>query len=535
MDSAKRRKGQPWSNTAMKEKDARRPPPPQFHQRAASVSKTPFRENQQEKSVAKPGKKVPVCYLCGQEGHTKPVCPRNPLNLTQMCFVPRETVDLKPEKGLSAKMAVVKINGKKIKALIDTGSTQTLVHRQYVPNNKVCTFETIPICCVHGDEKLYPTADIFIEVQGQSYLLNVGVADNLQFPVVLGEDLPVLYDLLKPVHNCNVVTRAQAKQNEHLPSLSALPFFDADLETNAGKSRKSRSQRRQEKFKHTEVKPQVEDAPEVPLGFKIPSNIMELQQNDPSLSAILLRARGGESEVEPGSSKEEYFLQNGILYHQHGQTKRLVVPESARDVVLTLGHSVPWAGHLGKHKTTARIRRHFHWPGLRSDVIQFCRSCPQCQKTSARGPSRAPLQPLPVIGTPFERLGMDIVGPVEKSKAGNRYMLVITDYATKYPEVFPLKSVYKLLGIRGMRTTPYHPQTDGLTERFNQTLKQMLRKFVDDTGSDWDQWLPYLLFAYREVPQASTGFSPFELLYGHEVRGASDFAEGNMGRRTGQG
>ncbi len=82
-----------------------------------------------------------------------------------------------------------------------------------------------------------------------------------------------------------------------------------------------------------------------------------------------------------------------------------------------------------------------------------------------------------------------------------------------------LKQVYQLLGIKSLRTTPYHPQTDGLTERFNQTLKQMLRKFVDETGRDWDQWLPYLLFAYREVPQASTGFSPFELLYGHEVRG----------------
>ncbi len=82
-----------------------------------------------------------------------------------------------------------------------------------------------------------------------------------------------------------------------------------------------------------------------------------------------------------------------------------------------------------------------------------------------------------------------------------------------------LKQVYQLLGIKSLRTTPYHPQTDGLTERFNQTLKQMLRKFVSETGRDWDQWLPYLLFAYREVPQASTGFSPFELLYGRDVRG----------------
>nr|XP_033936295.1 uncharacterized protein K02A2.6-like [Pseudochaenichthys georgianus] len=281
-------------------------------------------------------------------------------------------------------------------------------------------------------------------------------------------------------------------------------------------------------------------------------------------------------EKEPGAeldfNKDEYVLQNGILYRQQGSVLQLVVPQAVRDNILSLGHSIPWAGHLGKHKTIARIQRYFHWPGLRREVTQFCRSCPQCQITSARTPSRAPLQPLPIIGTPFERLGMDIVGPVERSKGGNRYMLVITDYATKYPEVFPLKSikaksvafclvqffsrvgfpheiltdqgtnfmstllkqVYHLLGIRSLRTTPYHPQTDGLTERFNQTLKQMLRKFVNNSGTDWDQWLPYLLFAYREVPQASTGFSPFELLYGHEVRGPlsllREIWEGNKAR-----
>ncbi|KAI7812514.1 hypothetical protein IRJ41_003201 [Triplophysa rosa] len=116
-----------------------------------------------------------------------------------------------------------------------------------------------------------------------------------------------------------------------------------------------------------------------------------------------------------------------------------------------------------------------------------------------------PLQPLPLISTPFERLGMDIVGPVETSRTGNRFMLV-----------------YKLLDITSLRTTPYHPQPDGLTERFNQTLNQMLRKFVNDSGKDWDQWIPYLLFAYREVPQSSTGFSPFELLYGRQMRDRLD-------------
>lgn len=83
-----------------------------------------------------------------------------------------------------------------------------------------------------------------------------------------------------------------------------------------------------------------------------------------------------------------------------------------------------------------------------------------------------------------------------------------------------------------MRTTLYHPQTDGLVERFNQTLKAMLKKFVSETGKDWDKWLPFLLFAYREVPQASTGFSPFELLYAHPVRGPLDVLKelGELGR-----
>ena len=85
-----------------------------------------------------------------------------------------------------------------------------------------------------------------------------------------------------------------------------------------------------------------------------------------------------------------------------------------------------------------------------------------------------------------------------------------------------LQELYTVLHIRRIRTTPYHPQTDGLVERFNGTLKSMLRKFVGRSGKDWDEYLPYLLFAYREVPQESTGVSPFEMLYGRRVRGPLD-------------
>ncbi len=82
--------------------------------------------------------------------------------------------------------------------------------------------------------------------------------------------------------------------------------------------------------------------------------------------------------------------------------------------------------------------------------------------------------------------------------------------------------MYRLLQVQPIRTSPYHPQTDGLVERFNQTLKAMLTRAATEEGRDWDKLIPYLLFAYREVPQASTGFSPFELLYGRAVRGPLD-------------
>ncbi|XP_029918509.1 zinc finger protein 202-like [Myripristis murdjan] len=164
---------------------------------------------------------------------------------------------------------------------------------------------------------------------------------------------------------CNVaVTRARVKQpDEPSLTLSTLPFYGAELETKPGKSRKPRNQKRQEKFKGTVVKTSVEAAPELPLGFELPNNVIELQQSDSSLTTFLQRAK--EKETKADTSTEEYFLQNGILYRQHGPVAQLVVPQAARDAVLTLGHAVPWAGHLGKHKTTARIKRYFHWPGLR--------------------------------------------------------------------------------------------------------------------------------------------------------------------------
>ncbi len=87
-----------------------------------------------------------------------------------------------------------------------------------------------------------------------------------------------------------------------------------------------------------------------------------------------------------------------------------------------------------------------------------------------------------------------------------------------------MADLYQLLQVKQLRTSVYHPQTAGLVERFNKTLKQMLRRAVAEDGRDWDLMIPYVLFEVRKIPQASTGFTPFELLFGRQPRGLLDVA-----------
>ena len=242
---------------------------------------------------------------------------------------------------------------------------------------------------------------------------------------------------------------------------------------------------------------------------------------------------------------------------------QLLVPRSRREMVFQAAHCNPMAGHLGYDKTLNRIMAQFYWPGIWAEVRRLCASCPECQLVNPPAVRRAPLRPLPLVEVPFDRIGMDIIGPLERLTQGYRFVLV--DYATGYPEAIPLRNIsarsvaqalfhvisrvgipkeiltdqgtnfmsctvkelYGLLNIKAVRTSVYHPATDGLCERFNRTLKSMIRKFVHEDARNWHQWLDPLLFAVREVPQASTGFSPFELLYGRKPRGVLDLIKEN--------
>ena len=167
-------------------------------------------------------------------------------------------------------------------------------------------------------------------------------------------------------------------------------------------------------------------------------HLKELQETDGTLAGARVKAMEG---------AEGYFKRDGVIYRQWQRpgeglaVDQIVLPQDYREKVLELAHTIPLAGHLGKKKTADRVVQRFYWPTVHQDVAKFCRSCAACQKSSHGRIRRAPMIPLPVVGEPFQRIAMDIVGPLPRNRAGNRYVLVICDYATRYPEAVPLCSI----------------------------------------------------------------------------------------------
>ncbi|XP_067944465.1 uncharacterized protein [Watersipora subatra] len=271
--------------------------------------------------------------------------------------------------------------------------------------------------------------------------------------------------------------------------------------------------------------------------------------------------------INKGDQVVSFATRSGLLYriyrhpsYNNGEeVAQIMVPQCLRSKVLQLAHDGPLAGHLGVKKTINRIQTQFYWPGMHGDTTRFCKSCDICQRTIKKGNiSRSKLVPMPLIDTPFKRVAVDLVGPIiPASESGHRYILTLVDYTTRYPEAIPLKNisteavaealldmfsrlgipeeilsdmgrqftsdlmkeVSRLLQVQQLTTTPYHPMCNGLVERFNGTLKTMLKRLCANNPKQWNQFINAALFAYREVPQEATGFSPFELLYGRTVKG----------------
>ncbi|KAL0173009.1 hypothetical protein M9458_033320, partial [Cirrhinus mrigala] len=447
--------------------------------------------------------------------------------------------------------AAVRIHGQVYKALLDSGSAVSLVRSDILPP-RPDAYAVLPITCVHGDTRQVKARQIQLSAAGGTWPLEVGLIKKLPVPVLLGRNFPGFERLLtaaaqRPVSpGRSRPSRTPRRRTTHKPAL---------LTTDSGRDGES-------------APPSANLFYDVFQQVTRGGSFSREQHEDDRLKHCWTQVRVAEGqELQPGPHPLPHFvIKDGLLYcvaERRGEVKHLlVVPKSKTEMVLELAHAHPMAGHLGATNTAQRIRDRFHWPGLEGEVKAFCRACPTCQVTSPRTPPPSPLIPLPVIEVPFERIGMDQVGPLPKSARGHEHILVIVDYATRYPEAVPLRKatarniaqelfllfsrvgipnqiltdqgtpfmsrvmadLCRLLKIQQLRTSVYHPQTDGLVERFNQTLKRMLKRVAADDRKDWDQMLPYVLFGVREVPQASTCFTPFELLFGHQPRGLLDVA-----------
>lgn len=251
-----------------------------------------------------------------------------------------------------------------------------------------------------------------------------------------------------------------------------------------------------------------------------------------------------------------YILLDGLLYLK-SDGNRLCVPQELRVTVLNDHHDAPAAGHPGYEKTLSSIRRLFYWPTMAKSVKRYIESCDACQKDKPRTHT-APglLHPLQIPETPWRAWSMDWITKLSPSTQGNDAILVVVCRLSKMAHFIPAsgndtaevtarrlvnnvirlhglptsivsdrdpklvskfwQSVCKLLGMKTLMSTAFHPQTDGQTERMNRTLEQYLRHYVTYDQKNWEDLLPLAEFAYNSAKHSSTGLSPFETSQGSQ-------------------
>ena len=301
--------------------------------------------------------------------------------------------------------------------------------------------------------------------------------------------------------------------------------------------------------------------------------IKKLQQDDKDVGVVLQWKLTGEDkptkDVLSQQSQEvralcanwpELTTVGDVLYrvrqlpHCSEEKLQLVAPQCLRQEAFHFLHTSSNAGHLGITRTVASIKMRFYWPGCKKDVTRWMRECNNCERVK-EGPKYKAKLVQSTVSCFLERIAIDIVGPLPMTESGNQYILSVTDYFTKWVQAYPLpdqtaqsvadvlasrffttfgcpkeihsdqgrnfeshlfQQLCKLFGIRKTRTTPYNPKSDGLCERWNKTMQQMLKCLGDEDG-EWDEKLPYVVMAYNSTPQESTGLSPRLMVYGSEM------------------
>lgn len=295
------------------------------------------------------------------------------------------------------------------------------------------------------------------------------------------------------------------------------------------------------------------------------ADLAEAQQQDPVLSKVHQLLRNTDTPPATGEWLKhplrryrqlwsQLVIHEGILCRQVKSPTMpdnkllIVVPTSHQKSFLKIAHEE--SGHQGADRTLARLSEMAYWVGQGRDVLRHCRHCTRCQITKSPENKPAPLQPI-IARRPWELVGVDIL-KVPLSRHGNQYLLVAQDYFSKWPFAQPMPdqkaerivqvlkdNIFSLVGppqklhsdqgrnfeshiladlcaafgVKKSRTTPYHPMGDGLVERMNRSLLTLLRSYVE-RERDWEEHLQLLLFLYRTTKHATSGLSPYEVLFG---------------------
>ena len=226
-----------------------------------------------------------------------------------------------------------------------------------------------------------------------------------------------------------------------------------------------------------------------------------------------------------------YCIETGLIPSQTSSRPREVTIRDHKEL-----HDSPSFGHLGVKSTIAHLRSRFYWVGYKRDIDLKCAECQECQaRKMPQNVAKADLKQYHT-GVPLERVAIDLLGPLPETKSGSKYIVVIIDYFTKWVEAIPSSNIKAetvanalikdficrfgvpkeihtdqgpqfesdlfrclclYLQIDKTRTSPFHPQSDGMVERFNRTLEDMPSKFISPTQNDWDEHLLVMLMAYR--------------------------------------